>query len=203
MHHLSAASDASTLSEWETRRHMLAFCPEAQSSYRAMRQRPAGRDFPASRCRIANPGRLAQNRTARISFPMPNPLLDNIAGHRAKYELTKAGHPPDQVGLLYVGGGDPILTGYVEIEQIKHFVPNLSGAAVVDIGCGIGRLARHMLYEDIGSYLGTDIIPEIMQEAIDLTSTETDLNSLWSMPAIYQPLTLLLILSWRILSLRI
>jgi 2-polyprenyl-3-methyl-5-hydroxy-6-metoxy-1,4-benzoquinol methylase len=39
----------------------------------------------------------------------------------------------------------------------------LKGAFVVDIGCGIGRLTQHLLQED----LDVDIIPVIMQKAID------------------------------------
>jgi hypothetical protein len=42
-----------------------------------------------------------------------------------------------------------------------------SGAFRVDVGCGTGRLTRHLRHEDIAGYLDVDIIPEIMQEAID------------------------------------
>jgi 2-polyprenyl-3-methyl-5-hydroxy-6-metoxy-1,4-benzoquinol methylase len=99
---------------------------------------------------------------------MPSASLDNVGGHRSKYEMLKAGHPKEDVGKLFVGGSDPVLTGYVEVEKIKR-LHSLAEVDVIDIGCGIGRLARHLMHEPIRSYLGTEIIPEIMAEAIALT----------------------------------
>jgi SAM-dependent methyltransferase len=85
--------------------------------------------------------------------------------------MLKAGHPAEDVGKLFVGGSDPVLIGYAEVEEIKRF-RSIAEIEVVDIGCGIGRLARHMLHEPIRSYLGTDIIPEIMAEAVALTQRD-------------------------------
>jgi 2-polyprenyl-3-methyl-5-hydroxy-6-metoxy-1,4-benzoquinol methylase len=93
-------------------------------------------------------------------------ITDNLAGHRNKYNTLKSLLPAADVGREYVGGGDPLWTGYNELELIRSYA-NLFGAFVVDIGCGIGRLTRHLLHEDIARYLGTDILPEIMAEAID------------------------------------
>jgi SAM-dependent methyltransferase len=92
--------------------------------------------------------------------------LDNVAGHRARYEHLKARLPREQVGSQFVGSGDPVLVGFIELEIIRHFI-DLKDAFVVDIGCGIGRLTRHLFHENIAGYLGIDLIPEIMQDAID------------------------------------
>ena len=97
---------------------------------------------------------------------MSSPSTDNLRGHRAKYEALTASHPPDVAANEFVGGGDPIHTGYVELELVRRFKA-IEGAAIVDIGCGIGRLTRHLRHEPIASYLGIDIIPEIMQAAVD------------------------------------
>ncbi len=92
--------------------------------------------------------------------------LANVEGHRSKYEMLKRSLPPEEVGKTFVGGGDPVQIGFIELEVIRRFKP-LEGASVVDIGCGIGRLTQHMLHENISTYLGIDIIPEIMAEAAE------------------------------------
>jgi 2-polyprenyl-3-methyl-5-hydroxy-6-metoxy-1,4-benzoquinol methylase len=38
----------------------------------------------------------------------------------------------------------------------------LAGASVVDIGCGVGRLTRYLVPENLGAYLGTDVVPEAL-----------------------------------------
>jgi len=98
---------------------------------------------------------------------MPSAFSDNVAGHRSKYELLKANLPPEEVGKVFVGGSDPLWTGYSEIEMIRRF-KDLEGATVVDIGCGIGRLTQHIIHEKVARYLGIDIIPEILQDAINI-----------------------------------
>lgn len=102
---------------------------------------------------------------------MPKAFTDNVVGHKSKYEVLAAHLPADQVGAAFVGASDPILTGFHEIEYIRRYA-NLSGACVVDIGCGIGRLTRHMLHEEISGYLGIDVVPQILQEAIDLAKED-------------------------------
>ena len=98
---------------------------------------------------------------------MPKAFTDNILGHAAKYNVLAANLPPDQIGAAFVGGSDPILIGFHELEFIRRYAKT-SGASVVDIGCGIGRLTRHMLAERIASYLGTDIVSQIFQEAVNM-----------------------------------
>jgi SAM-dependent methyltransferase len=94
---------------------------------------------------------------------MSTALSDNLAGHRAKYDHLARNLAADEVGRTYVGPGDPVLVGYTELEVIRAHC-SLSGA-VVDVGCGIGRLTQHLVDEPIASYLGLDIIPEILEEA--------------------------------------
>ena len=98
---------------------------------------------------------------------MPKAFTDNIAGHMAKYEVLAAQLPADQIGVAFVGGSEPILMGFHELEFIRRYAKT-SGASVVDIGCGIGRLTRHMMAENVASYLGTDVVPQILQEAVDM-----------------------------------
>ncbi|WP_447361603.1 class I SAM-dependent methyltransferase [Burkholderia vietnamiensis] len=100
---------------------------------------------------------------------MPKALIDNVAGHKSKYEILAAHLPADQVGAAFVGATDPILTGFHELELIRRY-KDVQGSFVVDIGCGIGRLTRHMLHENVAGYLGIDVVPQILQEAIDVAN---------------------------------
>ncbi len=90
---------------------------------------------------------------------------NNVAGHRAKYETLSATLPKEEIGPVFVGGGDADVTGFNELELIRKY-KLLEGASVIDIGCGIGRLTRYLLEERLSAYLGLDIIPEILKEAV-------------------------------------
>jgi SAM-dependent methyltransferase len=96
---------------------------------------------------------------------MPKARFENIVGHQSKYDHLVANVSADKVGALYVGGGDPILIGYQEMG-IVHAYGKVAGASIVDLGCGIGRLTRNLVVQDIRSYLGLDIIEPILEEAI-------------------------------------
>jgi ubiquinone/menaquinone biosynthesis C-methylase UbiE len=95
---------------------------------------------------------------------MPTATIDNVSGHRAKYDLLMRAMPAQEAEETYVGGGDPILAGLRELEAIRACT-RTDDATVIDIGCGIGRLTQHMVYEPIRRYVGLDIIPEILQSA--------------------------------------
>ena len=64
---------------------------------------------------------------------------NNVAGHRAKYETLSATLSKEEIGPMFVGGGDVVITGFNELELIRKY-KRLEGASVIDIGCGIGRL---------------------------------------------------------------
>jgi SAM-dependent methyltransferase len=95
---------------------------------------------------------------------MPKPIIDNVAGHQKKYDHLAASIPAEQVGKEFVGGGDPVLTGYQEMAII-HAYGKISGSFIIDLGCGIGRLTRHLVGQDIRRYLGLDVIQPILAQA--------------------------------------
>ena len=90
---------------------------------------------------------------------------NNLAGHRAKYDHLRSTIAQEDVGPAFVGGGDAHMTGYHELETLRN-QKNLKGAYIVDVGCWIGRLTKYLLRENIGEYLGIDIIQEILLDAI-------------------------------------
>jgi len=91
---------------------------------------------------------------------------NNVAGHRAKYDYLDKSLSKEEVGRTFVGGGDAVLMGFFELETIRNF-KQLKGSGIVDVGCGIGRLTKYLLEENVGQYLGIDIIPEILHDAIE------------------------------------
>jgi SAM-dependent methyltransferase len=95
---------------------------------------------------------------------MPKAQTDNIVGHQMKYDHLTAVFPAAQVGAEFVGGQDPIFIGYQEMAII-HAYGRISETFIVDVGCGIGRLARHLVSQDIRGYLGLDVIQPILAEA--------------------------------------
>jgi ubiquinone/menaquinone biosynthesis C-methylase UbiE len=102
---------------------------------------------------------------------MPQAQIDNIVGHQMKYDHLSANVPAAEVGALFVGGGDPVLVGYQEMDII-HVYGKISGASIVDVGCGIGRLARNLVVQDIGNYLGLDVIQPILEEAVAVIGSD-------------------------------
>ena len=84
-------------------------------------------------------------------FPLD--AFDTLLGRRD--ELT----PPR--GLVFVGGGDFKKVGD---EFLRHFIELGSlrpDARVLDIGCGIGRMAVPLIrYLENGTYEGFDIVPD-------------------------------------------
>jgi SAM-dependent methyltransferase len=102
---------------------------------------------------------------------MPRAQIDNIIGHQMKYDHLAANVPAAQVGTLFVGGGDPVWVGYQEMEIIRAY-GKISGASIVDVGCGIGRLTRNLVVQDIRSYLGLDVIRPILKEAVAIAGSD-------------------------------
>jgi SAM-dependent methyltransferase len=98
---------------------------------------------------------------------MPQPFADSVAGHRAKFDHLSAHFSPEEAANKFVGGSDPHLTGFRELETLRHF-KELRGSSILDIGCGIGRLTKYLLDEEVSNYVGLDIVPEILQHAIDV-----------------------------------
>lgn len=65
---------------------------------------------------------------------------------------------------LWVGGGDPEITGLDCYEALQHLAPIMQGQRVLDYGCGIGRTAVHVAscVPDV-TLVGVDIVPSMIE----------------------------------------
>jgi SAM-dependent methyltransferase len=85
----------------------------------------------------------------------------NIASLQAQYDVFSRKNAEEALHLYVEGGGD---VGLVEENAVGLYRP-IKNADIIDIGCGIGRLTKHLINEPIPSYLGTDILAFVLQEA--------------------------------------
>lgn len=75
------------------------------------------------------------------------------------YKSRKAaGIPPK--GKLFIGSGDFVLTGNRFAERLQEYCDLKATSKVLDIGCGIGRLARPLtkILNEEGKYAGFDVV---------------------------------------------
>lgn len=89
---------------------------------------------------------------ARRLYFLPSDIIDSITGKRP------AGVPPR--GLIFTGPGDFVKTGEKYLKYFIEFGGLQPHHSVLDIGCGIGRMALPLakyLNKD-GSYEGFDIV---------------------------------------------
>src|SRR5579872_7228193 len=75
-------------------------------------------------------------------------------------------HPLDAAMALAVGGGGYDANGKLECEALMALGLQ-QGHAVIDIGCGSGRLSTQLSqrYGDKVDYLGIDVVPELLAYA--------------------------------------
>lgn len=67
-------------------------------------------------------------------------------------------------GLRAAVGGDFVATGILELQLLKSL--GLAGnASVIDVGCGSGRLAFQLSQMPGVRYLGTDVVPKLLDYA--------------------------------------
>lgn len=91
-------------------------------------------------------------------------IAEPVAGHRAKYNHLTSIMPAKEAGELFVGGSDPAVTGFIELEILRRF-KRLEGTSICDVGCGIGRLTKYLAEENISRYIGLDVVAEILEQA--------------------------------------
>ena len=90
-------------------------------------------------------------------------LRDHIEGYREHVRHLLAEHPYDEAIRLAVGGS------WDAAAALEEGALRLAGvgpdADLVDVGCGAGRLAERLRPFHSGRYLGTDVVPELLDHA--------------------------------------
>lgn len=92
-------------------------------------------------------------------------ILDNKAAHLKRYEQFAAGHDARTAAFKMVGGGDEERVGFTEMALLDKYVPLSGRRHLIDVGCGPGRLARYLRDRKELSYLGTDVVPQLLEVA--------------------------------------
>jgi ubiquinone/menaquinone biosynthesis C-methylase UbiE len=100
---------------------------------------------------------------------MNNRLTEQNERYREHFQALSSVQEDDKKAASLAVGGDFERIGKIEFEILKKFglKPHHS---VVDVGCGSGRLASSLNENHEGSYLGTDVVPELLEYAQSLTN---------------------------------
>jgi SAM-dependent methyltransferase len=93
------------------------------------------------------------------------PILDNREAHLARFEWLRKSRDLRTAAFDMVGGGDYERIGFIEARLLDTFAPVPEGGLLVDVGCGPGRLARYLAARPRMRYLGTDVVPELLDVA--------------------------------------
>lgn len=95
-----------------------------------------------------------QRRQARRLFYMPEDLFDTVFNRRPALVPPK--------GRIFIGQGDFAATGDTLFQHIIKTCALNPDQHILDIGCGIGRLARPLtkFLSEKGSYEGFDVVEE-------------------------------------------
>lgn len=94
--------------------------------------------------------------------PTPN-QLDLKTVNVAFVDRLKREMPHDQAMELAIGGGFEFI-GPIEAALLGHYGLPADGH-LVDVGCGSGRLAKPLSATHKGSYLGLDLVPDLVAHA--------------------------------------
>ncbi len=109
-------------------------------------------------------------RSAGLGVPDRGPVREDKSDNHARYghmfrALRKAGHPCEEALRLMVGGHE----NFELIGAVEHALLVQHGLEphhyVVDVGCGSGRLAGALAGYLTGRYLGTDVVPALLDSA--------------------------------------
>jgi ubiquinone/menaquinone biosynthesis C-methylase UbiE len=96
-------------------------------------------------------------RMARRIWYLPLDLYESVSGQRDPMVPPK--------GRIFIGSGDFLSTGETIREQLVTLAGLKPGHRVLDVGCGMGRVAVPLtsFLDEQGSYEGFDIVPSAIR----------------------------------------
>ncbi|SVE36920.1 uncharacterized protein METZ01_LOCUS489774, partial [marine metagenome] len=95
---------------------------------------------------------------------MNSPLQEQNERYRRHFQSLASDQREEKNAAELAVGGDFERIGKIEFEILRKFGLE-THHSVVDIGCGSGRLASCLAEIHEGPYLGTDIVPELLEHA--------------------------------------
>lgn len=97
--------------------------------------------------------------------PTNNPInkLDFNTTYPRLVETLQQSRDQEQAMKMAVGGEFDAL-GFLELETLKYFGLK-EDSYLIDVGCGSGRLAKPLSQYLTGRYLGTDVVPDLVNYA--------------------------------------
>jgi SAM-dependent methyltransferase len=98
--------------------------------------------------------------------------VDNKEAHLARYASMSVGKDRRTAAFDMVGGGDHERVGCIERFLLEAFAPAPENGFLIDVGCGPGRLARYLTHRTDLNYLGTDVVPQLLEVAREECSRE-------------------------------
>lgn len=116
-----------------------------------------------------HPMRIARKiLTRRRPPPAPPHATDLKAMNVAFVDELLSRLPHEEAMEAAIGGGFERY-GAIELAVLKHFGLSADGH-LVDVGCGSGRLARPLSDWMTGTYLGVDLVPELVAHARNIAA---------------------------------
>jgi ubiquinone/menaquinone biosynthesis C-methylase UbiE len=102
---------------------------------------------------------------------MPTPQPHFVRDYRRLVAQLSAQNPVDKAMILAVGGGDYENKGAWEANLMTEF-GFCAGHSLIEIGCGSGPLSTQLskLFGASITYLGTDVVPELLAYARERAS---------------------------------
>lgn len=102
---------------------------------------------------------------------MNSPLQEQNERYRRHFQSLASDQREEKNAAELAVGGDFERIGKIEFEILRKFGLE-THHSVVDIGCGSGRLASCLAETHAGPYLGTDIVPELLEHARNLVTKQ-------------------------------
>jgi SAM-dependent methyltransferase len=107
--------------------------------------------------------RLGREAVVRIRPQGRVSQLDLKAINVRFVDILKARMPHDEAMQYAIGGGFDAI-GPIEVALLRHY-GLLQDGRLVDVGCGSGRLAQPLAAWLKGTYLGIDLVPDLVAHA--------------------------------------
>jgi SAM-dependent methyltransferase len=93
------------------------------------------------------------------------PIFNNREAHLKRFAAFLQSRDTRTAAFDMVGGGDFERVGFTEACLLDTFAPVPEDGLLVDVGCGPGRLARYLTKRRRLRYIGTDIVPDLLEVA--------------------------------------